>query len=152
MSFIAATHDPSGPNGPPPHFMGRKISPPLELLVHPDLDGVRLEKAMRRLALLLVGDVADDDRDHEIALVGDGDALGEALGAVLELVLVESRAADEIGDADPASRLRWLEPLVQEIDVGDAVDFVVGHHAGLAIAAETELRADIDVGRVAAPA
>src|SRR3981189_27065 len=53
MSFIAATHDPSGPNGPPPHFVGRKISPPLELLVHPDLDGVRLEKPGRRLALLL---------------------------------------------------------------------------------------------------
>ena len=51
---------------------------------------------MRRLALRLVGDVADDDRDHEVALVGDGDALGEALGAVLEPVLVKSRAADEI--------------------------------------------------------
>src|SRR3979490_3429176 len=152
MSFIAATHDPSGPNGPPPHFLGRKISPPLELLVHPDLDGVRLEKAVRRLALLLVGDVADDDRDHEIALVGDGDALGEALGAILELVLVESRAADEIRDADPAYRLRWLGPLVPEIDVGDAVDFVVGHHAGLAIAAETELGADIDIGLFAPPA
>jgi hypothetical protein len=47
-----------------------RASPPLELLVHPDLDGVRLEKVMRRLALLLVGDVADDDRDHELALVG----------------------------------------------------------------------------------
>jgi hypothetical protein len=47
-----------------------RASPPLELLVHPDLDGVRLEKVVRRLALLLVGDVADDDRDHELALVG----------------------------------------------------------------------------------
>ena len=51
---------------------------------------------MRRLALSLVGDIADNDRNDEIALVGDRDAFGETLAPVLQLVFVKPRAADEV--------------------------------------------------------
>src|SRR5258708_36190653 len=94
---------------------GKETSAAVELLVNPDLDGVRLEKAVRRLALLLVGDVADDDRHHEVALVGNGDALGVALGAVLEPVLVEAWAGHGIGDSGAACRRPWLANAVAAI-------------------------------------
>ena len=41
-----------------------------------------LEEPMGRLALLLVGDIADDDGNGQIAFVGDRNAFGEALGAL----------------------------------------------------------------------
>src|SRR5262249_48894236 len=77
--------------GPEEHDRLRR-SPPLELLVDPDLDGVRFEEAMRRLPLAIVVDVANDNGDDEIALVGDGDAFGVALRTVLQPIAVEPRA------------------------------------------------------------
>ena len=56
--------------------------PPLELLVHPDLDGVRLQEPMRHLALVGVGHVAVDDGGQQVALVGDGDAFAIEPGKI----------------------------------------------------------------------
>ena len=58
---------------------------------------------MRRLAFPLVGEIARDDRDDEVALLGDRDALGMAQRAVLELVAIEPGATDQVGDADGAA-------------------------------------------------
>ena len=106
---------------------------------------------MRPLALLRVVDIADDDGDDQVAFVGDGDALGEPTGAVPQPVMIELGASEQVGDADAAALPQGREAPVHQVDIGDAVDLLVGHDAGVAIAAESELGPDIDIGRVAAP-
>ena len=106
---------------------------------------------MRKLACRLVVDLAQHDGNDQVALVGDRDALRESRLAVLHLEAVEPRAAEQVGDAHAAALLQGGELLVQEINVGHPVDFLVGHHAGVAVAAESQLGTDIDLEIMAAP-
>src|SRR5262245_258170 len=99
----------------------------------------------------LVYEVADDHGNDEIAPLRDDDALCVANVAVRELVAIEARAAGQGSDAHGDALPGRHEVFVQQVDVGDAVDLIVGDDAGVAIAAEAELWSHVDFERAAAP-
>src|ERR671912_279299 len=74
-----------------------------------------------------------------------------ACAATDQLVAIESRAAGQGPDADGEAFPRRHEAFVEQIDVGDAVDLLISDDAGLAIAAEADLGAYIDLERATAP-
>src|SRR5689334_13336685 len=127
-----------------------KESLSLELGVQPHLHGVGLQEAAHRRGNRVVVEWTDGDGDDQVAIEGDREPLGEALAAVL-FYAVEPGAAAEIGDPDALALRHRHEIRVEQIDVGNTVDFRILDHAGRAVGAEAELGPDIDLGVVASP-
>ena len=109
----------------------------------------RSQKIQRRALNVGRGARAFRHRDQEVAATRHRDANSGVPRGVGHVQIVSAQSSFHIGDPDHLSRLKRNEALAHQIEIGDAIDFIVVGHAGVAIA-EADLRPHIHFDLAAA--
>ena len=116
---------------------------------HPVRHAVRAKKLQRNALNCGYGAFAVRNRNQQVAAPRYGDGDGRMPCAVGHPQIIGPQSSGHLGNADRPARLKRRKALAHQIEVGDAIDFIVIGDAAVAIA-KAGLRPHIDFDFAAA--